>query len=190
MSRVNRLLLALCLGGAACGVSAQEAYVVGGFGTSNWSFSSCGATGCDRNASSWRVGAGYRFNRVVAVEGSYFNYGCARSSSVSLDGELCGTSLGVQALLGYQVAAFDFGGKIGFAGVRSDFRPSATSFDTAATSNNTELTVGLMGAYRITPNLALRLDADIVTVALNSSGLFYSRGADVTTIMLGLMLRF
>jgi hypothetical protein len=47
-----------------------------------------------------------------------------------------------------------------------------------------------MGAYRVTPNISLRLDVDIVTVALDSSGIFYARGADVTTFMLGLMYRF
>ena len=190
MSRVNGLLLAICLNGAACGVAAQEAYIAGGLGSSNWSFSACGATACDPTTGSWRVAAGYRFNRIVAVEGFYFNFGCARSSSVSLDGELCGTALGVQTLLGYQFGAVDFAGKIGLAAVQSDFRPSPTSFDVAAVSRNTELSAGLMGAYRFTPNLALRLDIDIVTVALNSDGIFYSKGADVTTIMLGVMVRF
>jgi hypothetical protein len=189
MSRVNGLLLAMCLNGVACGVAAQEAYIAGGLGSSNWSFA-CGATGCDRTTNSWRIAAGYRFNRIVAVEGFYSDFRCARPSSAALDGELCGTALGVQALLGYQFGAVDFAGKIGLAAVQSDFRPSPTSFDVAAVSRNTELSAGLMGAYRFTPNLALRLDIDIVTVALNSDGIFYSKGADVTTIMLGVMVRF
>jgi len=190
MSRVNGLLLAMCLNGVACGVAAQEAYIAAGLGSSNWNFDVCGTTGCDRSTSSWRVAAGYRFNRIVAVEGFYFNFRCARSSSFLFDGETCGTALGVQALLGYQFGAVDFAGKIGLAAVQSDFRPSPTSFDVAAVSRNTELSAGLMGAYRFTPNLALRLDIDIVTVALNSDGIFYSKGADVTTIMLGVMVRF
>jgi hypothetical protein len=190
ISRLYRLLLVMCLHGVVGGVAAQEPYLAAGLGSSSWNFVDCGATGCDRTTNSWRVAAGYRFNRIVALEGFYSDYGCARTSSASLDGELCGTALGVQALLGYQFGAVDFAGKIGLAGVRSELRPSLTSFDVATVSRNTELSAGMMGAYRFTPNLALRLDVDIVTVALNSTGLFYSRGADVTTAMLGLMVRY
>jgi len=190
MSRVNRLLLAICLNGVVCGVAAQEAYLAGGLGSSNWNFDFCGTTGCDRSTSSWRVAAGYRFNRIVAVEGFYSDFGCARSSSVSLDGDLCGTALGVQALLGYQFGAVEFAGKVGLAGVRSDYHPSATNFNRSNASRNTELNIGLMGAYRFTPNLALRLDVDTVPVALWSDGFFFTSGANVHTITLGMMYGF
>ena len=190
MSRVNGLLLAMCLNGVACGVAAQEAYIAAGLGSSNWNFDVCGTTGCDRSTSSWRVAAGYRFNRIVAVEGFYFNFRCARSSSVSLDGDLCGTALGVQALLGYQFGVVEFAGKVGLAGVRSDYHPSATNFNRSNASRNTELNIGLMGAYRFTPNLALRLDVDTVPVALWSDGFFFTSGANVHTITLGMMYGF
>jgi hypothetical protein len=95
-----------------------------------------------------------------------------------------------QSLLGWQFGAIDLAGKIGPAEVRSDFHPAPTSFDVATVSHHAESIGGLMGAYRVTPNISLRLDVDIVTVALDSSGIFYARGADVTTFMLGLMYRF
>jgi hypothetical protein len=195
MSRVNGLLLAMCLNGMACGVAAQEAYVAGGIGSSDWSFDDCGTTGCDGSTSSWRVAVGYRFSRAFALEGFYFNYRCARASSFSLDGELCGTALGVQALLGYQFGAVDFAGKVGLAEVRSDFRASDTSFYSSSVSRSTVLSLGLMAAYRFTPNLALRLDVDTVPVGLNTFwfqqllGLKVD-GAEVTTITLGVMVRF
>ena len=185
MSRVNGLLLAMCLNGVACGVAAQEAYIAAGLGSSNWNFDVCGTTGCDRSTSSWRVAAGYRFNRIVAVEGFYSNFGCARSSSVSLDGDLCGTALGVQALLGYQFGAVDFAGKVGLAGVRYDYHPSAASFNRSSVSRSTEPNFGLMGAYRFTPNLALRLDVDSPPAEL-----FFTSGANVHTITLGVMYGF
>jgi hypothetical protein len=188
MSRVNGLLLAICLNGVVCGAAAQEAYLAAGLGISNSNFA-CGPTGCDRTTNSSRVAAGYRVNRIVAVEGFYSNFGRARSSDSSLDGELGGTALGVQALIG-QLGALDFAGKIGLTSVRSDFRPSATSRDVATVRHNIEVAYGFMGAYRFTPNLALRLDVDIVRVALDSTVIFYSRGADVTTIMLGVMVLF
>lgn len=189
MSRVRTCLIALCLQALALGASAQEAYLAGGLGRSYWNFD-CGPNGCDRTTASWRIAAGYRFNRLVAVEGFHFDFRRARSSETYLDGELAGTALGVQALLGWQVGEVELAGKIGLAEVRSDFRPAPTSFYAAKVSRHTEVIGGLMAAYRLTPNLSLRLDVDVVTVALDSGDIFYARGADVTTYMLGLMYRF
>ena len=182
-------LIAGCLQALAMGACAQEAYLAGGVGRSSWNFD-CGPNGCERSTPSWRVAAGYRFNSVVALEGFHFDFRRARSSEPSLDGEIAGTALGMQALLGGQVGAFELAAKIGLAEVRSDFRPAPTSLNPAKTSRHTELISGAMAAYRLTPNFALRLDVDVVTVALNSYGIFYSRGADVTTVTLGMMYRF
>jgi Outer membrane protein beta-barrel domain len=182
-------MVAGCLFGLASGAGAQEAYLAAGGGLSDWKFG-CGPNGCDRTSRSWRVAAGYRFNGFVAVEGFHFDFRSARSSQASLDGELGGKALGVQALLGGQLGALDLAGKIGLAEVRSNFRPASTSLDVAKTSRHTEVIGGAMAAYRLTPNISVRLDVDVVTVALDSYGIFYTRGADVTTVTLGMMYRF
>ena len=184
--------LLLCgLLAAAFGACAQEAYVTGGVGRSNWNFIDCGASGCDRNKTAWRFAAGYRFNRLVAAEAFYFDFGRSRSSSPSLDGELRGRAGGAQALLGWQFSTFELAGKIGLASVRADFRPAPSNVgDTSARSTHTEVIAGVMAAYRVTPQLALRFDLDIVTVALSSDLIFYSRGADVTTLLLGVKYGF
>jgi hypothetical protein len=187
--KICKWLAALCLQTLALGAVAQEAYVAGGVGQSNWNFD-CGSNGCDRNTTAWRAAAGYRFNRIVALEAFYFDFGRARSSSAALDGTLGGTAVGLEALIGWQFGAFDLAGKIGLASVRADFRPAPTSFDVATRVRNTEVIGGLMGAYRITPNVALRLDVDIVTVALERDTIFFRRGADVTTVLFGVALRF
>lgn len=189
MIRVRIWLIAGCLQALAIGATAQEAYVAGGVGRSSWNFD-CGPNGCNRTTPSWRVAAGYRFNGVVAVEGFHFDFRRARSSEPYLDGELAGTALGMQALLGGQVGAFELAGKIGLAEVRSDFRPAPTSLNPAKASRHTEVIGGAMVAYRLTPNISLRLDVDVVTVALDSYGIFYSRGADVTSVTLGMTYRF
>jgi hypothetical protein len=186
---MKTLLMAVCLLGLAFGAAAQEAYLAGGLGRSNWNFD-CGPRGCDRNTASWRVAAGYRFNRVVALEGFYSDYRRARSSDFTLDGELGGTAVGVQTLLGWDFGTAEVAGKIGLASIRADFRPAPTSTYSASQRSNSEVIGGLMVAYRLTPKLSIRLDADIVTVALNGDAFFYSRGADVTTFTLGLMYRF
>lgn len=187
--KVQWLIVLLCLQALASGAAAQEAYIAGSAGQSNWNFD-CGPNGCDRNTTAWRVAAGYRFNRVVAVEAFYVDFGRARSSTPALDGELRGNATGIEALVGWQFGAFDVAGKLGLASVRADFRPAPSSFDVATSVRNNEVIGGLMGAYRFTPNLALRLDVDIVTVALDRNGFFYWRGADVTTWLLGLAFRF
>jgi len=189
MRRLSMWLLALALQGIAFGAVAQEAYAVGSAGRSNWAID-CGPGSCQRSTSAWRVAAGYRFNRVVALEAFYADFGRARSSDFLLDGSLGATGAGVQTLIGWQFGDFDFAGKIGAARMRNDFRASPTSAYPSAAVHRNELIGGLMGAYRITPNLAVRLDVDIVTVALDGDFVFYARGSDVTTLMLGLMFRF
>ncbi len=187
--RTWQMLLALVLQGVACGATAQEAYVTGGAGQSRWNFD-CGPNGCDRGTTAWRLGAGYRFNRIVAVEAFYYDFGRARSSTPALDGTFGASAAGLEVLVGWQFGAFDVAGKIGGASVRSDFRPAATSFNVAQSARHNEVIGGLMGAYRFTPNLAARLDVDIVTAALESNGVFYSRGSDIVTVVASVMIRF
>lgn len=182
-------LLALCLQGLALGAAAQEAYVAGGVGRSSWAFD-CGANGCERNTTAWRLAGGYRFNRVVTLEGFYFDLGRARSTHFLLDGRLGATGFGAQTLIGWRFADGDLAGKIGLADMRNEFRAAPTSLYASTRVHRTELIAGFMGAYRLRPNVAVRLDADIVTVALDGDAIFYSRGSDVRIVWLGLLFSF
>jgi hypothetical protein len=175
--------------GLASGAAAQEAYVAGAAGHSSWSYG-CGPEGCQRGTTAWRVAAGYRFNGGVALEGFYFDLGSARSSDITTNGRLRATGVGVQALLGWQFGQFDLAAKLGLADMRNDFRAAPTSLYASMGVHRTEFVGGLMGAYRVTPTVAVRLDMDIVTVALNGDAIFYSRGSNVTSTLLGVMLRF
>jgi hypothetical protein len=181
--------LALLLQGLACGAGAQEMYVAGAFGQASWNFD-CGPNGCDRRTTAWRMAAGYRFNRVVAVEVFHMDFGRARSSTASLDGAFAAKASGAQVLAGCQFGGFDIAGKIGGASVLSEFEPSATSFDVAQRVRRTELIGGLMGGYRFTPNFGVRLDVDVVTAALDSNGIYYSRGSDIVTVVGGFVWNF
>jgi hypothetical protein len=106
MLRFITFLIALCLQALALSANAHAAYLAGGLGRSNWNFD-CRPSGCDQTTASWRVADGYRFNRGVAVEGFFFDFCRARSPQPSLVGELAGTALGIQALLGWQVGEVD-----------------------------------------------------------------------------------
>jgi hypothetical protein len=189
MRKLQIGLLTLGLQGLAISAAAQEAYGAGAVGRSSWAFD-CGANGCDRSTTSWRLAGGYWFNRVVAVEGFYFDLGRARSTDFSLDGRLGATGFGAQTLVGWRFADADLAGKIGLADMRNEFRAAPTSSYASSRVHRTELIAGFMAAVRLSPGVAVRLDADIVTVALNGDALFYSRGSDVTTVWLGLMIRF
>ena len=189
MHLIKTGLLALTLQCLSLGANAQEAYLVGSAGQSRWAYA-CGTAGCERSTAAWRVAAGYRFNRAVALEGFYFDLGRARSSDFLLDGRLGATGAGVQALFGWPIGDVELAGKIGVASMHNDFRASATSLTASTRVHRTEAIGGLVSSYRFTPNLSLRLDVDVVTVALDGDALFYSRGSDVTGVMLGLVFRF
>lgn len=180
------LLLLLAMGGAA---RAQEPYVAASAGQSSWNFD-CGPTSCDRTGNTWRAAAGVRFNRIFAVEAFLLDLGRTRSSQPGIDGDWRARAPGVQALIGWQTRGFDLAGKIGLASVRTQFSAAPASFSVSETRTNSELIGGVMLGYHFTGHLALRFDFDIVTVALDSYGVFYSRGADVSTASLGLAWHF
>jgi hypothetical protein len=181
--------LVLMAQGLASTASAQAAYVVGSAGRSDWAYD-CGPSGCERNTGSWRVAAGYRVNRVVAVEGFYFDLGRARSSDYSVNGKLGATAFGVQTLVGWQFGDVELAAKLGLAGMKNDFRAEAVNSAPSTGVHRTEFIAGVTGAYWLTPSVGVRLDADYVTVALNGDALFYSRGSNVTTVLLGLTMRY
>jgi hypothetical protein len=189
MRTLNICWLALMAQGLVSAASAQAPYVVGAAGRSDWAYD-CGPSGCQRNTAAWRVAAGYRFNRLVALEGFYFDLGRARSSDYSVNGRLGATAFGIETLLGWQFGEVEVAAKLGLAGMRNDFRSETANAAPSTSVHRTEFIAGVTGTYRVTPSVGLRLDADYVTVALNGGALFYSRGSNVTTVLLGLMVRF
>jgi hypothetical protein len=82
MQHLKSWLVALAAQGLAFGAAAQGAYVAGSGGRANWAYD-CGPNGCQRGTTAWRGAVGYRFNSVVALEGLCFDFGRARSSSLS-----------------------------------------------------------------------------------------------------------
>jgi len=189
MKKLRPWLFALSMQALAFGAVAQEAYVGGSAGRSSWAYD-CGPTGCQRNATAWRVAAGYRFNRVVALEAFYVDFGHAQNSYYAVNGRLSATGLGLQTLLGWRFGDFDLAGKIGLAAMRNEFRAAPTSSYSSTSRHRTELVGGLMSAYHVTPRLAVRMDVDVLTVALDGDAIYYSRGSDVTTVLLGVVFRF
>lgn len=189
MKLMKTAALALCLLAPALEAQSQGFYVAGGAGASRWTYD-CGAAGCDRAPATWRVAAGYRLNAVVAFEAFRIDFGRARSSDFSTDGTLAGRGLGVQTLVGWDFGPVEAAGKIGWARMRNRFEAAPTSTYASQTVTSNEAIGGFTMAWHVTPALAIRFDADIVSVVLNGDLLGYSRGSDAVSYMLGAMLRF
>lgn len=183
------VLLALCLLARLPDARADGLYLTGSAGQAHWGLD-CGNAGCSRNPGAWRVAAGWQLNRVVAFEAFHIDLGRARSSDFSTDGTLAARGPGVQALVGWDFGAFGMAGKIGVARLRIAFDAAPTSSYTSQRLHSNEVIGGFVLAWHATPNLSVRFDADIVTVALNGDALYYSRGGDVVTSTLGMVLRF
>jgi hypothetical protein len=172
--------------GSAC---AQDAYVLGSVGRSNWAYD-CGPAGCALGSTAWRVAAGYRFNRAIAVEAFYGDFGRARSSNFSEDGTLGATGGGLQSLIGWHFGDFEFAAKIGLATLKSDFRAAPTSSYASMRAHRSELVAGLMAAYPLAADFSIRVDVDVLTAALDGNAIMYSRGSDVKSFLIGLSYRF
>jgi hypothetical protein len=189
MRGITTGLIALALSGLMGSAAAQPAYAAGAAGRTNWSYE-CGPAGCARDATAWRVAAGYRFNGVLALEAFFFDLGRARSSDFSVDGTLGASGVGVQSLIGWHIGDFEFAAKLGLAEMSNDFRASPTSAYASTRVHRKELVAGWMGSYPLSPELSIRFDMDFLTVALDGDAIFYSRGSDLRSTTLGLSYRF
>ncbi len=189
IAALTRLVLATACLGAATLAQAQSFYVAGTAGRSNWSDLDCNS-GCDRHTTGLRVAGGAWFSRVFAAEAFIMDMGTARSSASSLDGRLRGRALGAVALLGWRGERFDIAGKLGVASVHSRFTAAPTSGWPSESKRSTEPVGGMMLAVRATPQLSVRFDADVMTVALIGGVFLYGRGADVHTFSLGASYAF
>jgi len=182
------VVAATCLVGATL-AQAQSFHVAASVGRADWSDLDCDG-GSDRNTTAFRVAAGAWFNRVVGAEAFAMDMGTARSSDYWLDGKLRGRALGAVALLGWRAERFDIAGKLGVASVHSRFSAAATSGWPSESKRSTEPVGGMMLAVRATPQLSVRFDYDVMTVALIGGVYLYGRGADVHTLSLGASYAF
>jgi hypothetical protein len=174
---------------AATLAQAQSFHVAGTVGRANWSDLDCDG-GCDRNTTALRLAGGAWFNRVVGAEAFVMDMGTARSSDTWLDGKLRGRAVGAVALLGWRGERVDVAGKLGLARVQSRFTAAPTSGWPSESKRSNEPVGGMMLAVRATPQLSLRLDVDVMTVALIGGVYLYGRGADVHTLSLGASYAF
>jgi len=142
------------------GAFAQDAgfYLGGALGQAKfteWCVPAPTVLSCDDKDSAWKLFGGYRFNRHVAVEGTYVDWGTATGTvagvgSVSAEQ----TSMGIAAVgsldLGSQFSVF---GKAGFLMTEQETPASSTP-----ERDETEFHYGLGARFHFTPGWAARAE--------------------------------
>lgn len=181
----DRLFVFLAFLTSAAGVQAQDGgfYLGGALGQSKFKDWCTGETatirftGCDESDTSWKLLGGYRFNRYVAVEASYIDWGEV-TASVNTGAQVAAKqhSYGLAVVgtipLGQR---FELFGKAGFLQTEQETRritPSPSTVD----RDETELHYGLGAKYGFTENWALRGEwenTDKLKVELLSIGVEY-----------------
>ena len=140
-------------------------------------------TGCDEEDTGFKIFGGYRMNRNLAIEGSFFNYGEATARAVfpggpgTLSGEA--TAFGIAALGILPVSPqFSLFGKAGL--LLTDVKVKASGPGGVATESDDEtgLHYGVGGMFNFAGNLGLRLEWE------------RNDEAEIDMLSLGLQVRF
>lgn len=134
---------------------------------------SVGATSCDEKDRTWKVSAGYRFHRNVALEAGYADLGkfTAGIGTVSLRADVTAFEMLAVGIIPVS-QAFSIYGKAGLA--RWDIDGTVTGTTFTSSDRGTDFTFGAGAQYDFTPNLGGRvewqrytdLDIDTIGVAL------------------------
>ena len=169
---------------AAAGVHAQDGgfYLGGGLGQSKlkeWcdtGGSTVTFASCKDTDTAWKVLGGYRFNRYIAAEGTYIDWGEVTASTATAQVAAQQQSYGLAVVgtlpLGER---FELFGKIGFLKTEQETRritPSPSTFN----RDFSETHYGFGAKYAFTKNWALRGEwenADKVEVEMLSIGVEY-----------------
>ncbi|HWA37938.1 MAG TPA: outer membrane beta-barrel protein [Burkholderiales bacterium] len=112
---------------------------------------------CDLKDTAWKLFGGYRVNRHLAVEGSYFNLGEIRLSGggVSATGEGDSWSLAAVGILPVG-SSFSLFGKAGVAKTEVEARATGPGGTVVGNGDQTELHFGAGAMFSISRNLSLR----------------------------------
>ncbi len=194
-TNVRKLLIAGAVGAswlAASPASAQLAfgrmdtglYLGAGVGQSRGNVDTTGIAGSkDENDVGFKVFAGYRFHRNVAVEAGYYDLGKLKFSG-ALAGAIppfaAGTAVsgssrtraGAVSVVGIMPLGSEFSllGKLGVSYSRQTTDISVGGLSGSVKDNATELTYGLGARYDFTPNVGVRAEWERFRVGGNNGG--------------------
>jgi OOP family OmpA-OmpF porin len=117
-------------------------------------------TACDDKDSAWKLFGGYRFNRYVAIEATYVDWGDATATvggptAISAEQQSMGVAAVGSLGLGPQFSVF---GKLGFLRTEQKIRRASATQTTTVEGDETELHYGLGVKYHFTANWAARAE--------------------------------
>jgi OOP family OmpA-OmpF porin len=149
---------------APASVLAQEAgfYLGGAFGQAKlkeWCKVEPGdvLTACADTDTGWKLFGGYRFNRYVAIEATYVNWGTVTGTVNGIDVSAEQTSMGVAAVGSLELGPrFSVFGKAGFLMTEQEIRRVTATSSSSVEGDETEFHYGLGVRFRFTPNWAAR----------------------------------
>jgi opacity protein-like surface antigen len=135
-------------------------YIGGALGQAEHSDQCTGAGGvtCDDKDTAWKIFGGYQFNKFLAVEGAYTNFGEASATSAGVTVTDEATAFEVVAVGMYPIIdKLSVYGKLGFFRGEID-RSSNSPAVATGTNSQTDLTFGVGLRYNITNNVAVRAE--------------------------------
>jgi OmpA-OmpF porin, OOP family len=110
---------------------------------------------CDEKDTAWKILGGYQFNRNLALELGYTDFGEATVAGPGIGGTLAATAFEVVAVGMLPIAdRFSIYGKIGI--YRGD--TEANGLGGSASETNTDLTFGIGAGFNFTRNLGVRAE--------------------------------
>jgi OmpA-OmpF porin, OOP family len=158
--------------------SLSSAYIGATIGQSEFKFDCGVGESCDTKDTAWRILAGYQFNRNLAAEIGYHNFGAAKFTGPGFDEKVEGSAWELVGIGAFPLGnAFAVYGKLG--GYYGKFEGGGAS------DTNTGLTFGIGGQFDVARNIGLRLEWQ----RYNDMGENDAK-ADVDVMSFGIVYRF
>jgi OmpA-OmpF porin, OOP family len=189
------LTLALSGFGALAQAPGDVGWYVGvSLGQTEVNLDCAGTTACDDKDSSWKIFAGYQFNRNFALEFGYIDLGEVTASTPAI-GFIPPASVAIESTVWELVAVgmlplaerFSLYGKLGLYRADTDIEVNFVSLGSVTDSDsNTDLTFGIGVRFDITPRLGVRLEWQRYS---SVSAADFDEG-DVDVMSLGVAWRF
>jgi OmpA-OmpF porin, OOP family len=112
-------------------------------------------TSCEDTDTGWKLFGGYRFNRYLAIEATYVDWGKVTGTANGISAAAEQTSMGAGVVGSFPInPQFSLFGKAGFLTTEQEISRPGASF----TRDDTEFHYGLGVKYSFTPNWAARAE--------------------------------
>lgn len=141
---------------------AEGGYVGGAIGQGYTNLDCSGAATCNRSDTGAKVFGGYQFDKNLAAEVTYFDFGKARAADSGVSLDLSSSAVGVGlALMGEFAPQWSGVARLGVASVRMKGDATVSSLSGSTSESNTKAYAGLGIGYEVAKGLSLTAAIDI-----------------------------